>query len=242
MTIQAVILAGGLGTRLLPITETIPKPMISVAGAPYLEHQLRYLAQQGIGDVVLLTGHLGEQIESYFGDGRRLGMSIRYSKEPHPLGTGGAIENALPLLAESFLLLYGDSFLPIQYADVVNRLNESGALGVAVVFDNRVSDTSVKNNIALDPLDFVSRYDKTSGHKDLQYVEAGVSAFRRKAFDGAPHGVWSLEQDFFPELIRRHALAGLRTEHRFYDIGTPDRLAVIEEFFSHDHHANASSH
>lgn len=242
MTIQVVILAGGLGSRLLPITETIPKPMISVAGVPYLEHQLRYLAQQGFEDVVLLTGHLGEQIESYFGDGRRLGMTIRYSKEPHPLGTGGAIENARPLLAESFLLLYGDSFLRIQYADVVHRLNESRALGVAVVFDNRFADTSVKNNIALDAFDFVTRYDKTSGHRDLQYVEAGVSAFRRDAFDGAPRGVWSLEQDFFSELIRRRALAALRTEHRFYDIGTPDRLAVIEEFFSHDHHANASSH
>jgi len=242
MTIQAVILGGGLGTRLLPITEAVPKPMISVAGAPYLEHQLRYLKQQDITDVVLLTGYLGEQIESYFGDGARLEMSIRYSQEPSPLGTGGAIQNALPLLADSFLLLYGDSFLPIRYADVVNRLNHSAALGVVVACDNQVSDTSVKNNIALDEFDFVSRYDKTSGHMDLLYVEAGVSAFRREAWNGTPNDAWSLEQDLFPELIRKHALAGLRTRQRFYDIGTPDRLAVIDEFFRHDYHANASAH
>ena len=109
-----------------------------------------------------------------------------------------------------------------------------------VVYDNRVCDTSVKNNIALDELDFVQRYDKTGSAVDLHYVEAGVSAFHRQALDSAPAGVWSLEQELFPKLIGQHALAGLRTQQRFYDIGTPDRLAVIEKFFRNDYHANSS--
>lgn len=91
---QALILAGGLGTRLWPLTKEVPKPMVPVAGVPYLEHQLRLLARQGLQDVVMLTANLSEQIEEYFGDGRRLGLDIRYSREPEPLGTGGALRAA----------------------------------------------------------------------------------------------------------------------------------------------------
>src|SRR5687767_14814332 len=133
---QAVILAGGLGTRLGPITRAVPKSMVPVAGRPYLEHQLRLLQQQGITDVVLLTGYLGEQIEACFGDGRAWGLSVRYSREAVPQGTGGALRDAAGQLAESFLLIYGDSYLPIDYTAVGRRLADSSALGVAVVYDN----------------------------------------------------------------------------------------------------------
>src|ERR1051325_9126184 len=110
---QVVILAGGLGTRLWPLTKTGPKPMVPVAGLPYLEHQVRLFEKQSIRDVVMLTGYLGEQIEEYFGDGARWGMSIAYSREQQPLGTGGALREARHLLAETFVLIYGDSYLPI---------------------------------------------------------------------------------------------------------------------------------
>lgn len=118
---QVVILAGGLGTRLGSFTRKVPKPMVPVAGVPYLEHQLRLLARQSFRDVLLLTGHLGEQIESYFGNGGRLGLRIRYSREAQPLGTGGALRDARRHLAETFLLLYGDSLLPIEYAAAGRR-------------------------------------------------------------------------------------------------------------------------
>src|SRR6266567_9060405 len=91
---QTVILAGGLGTRLWPLTEAIPKPMVTVAGVPYLEHQLRLLAEQNLRDVLLLTGYLGEQIEAHFGEGERFGLRLEYSQEPSPLGTGGALRHA----------------------------------------------------------------------------------------------------------------------------------------------------
>jgi NDP-sugar pyrophosphorylase family protein len=227
---QAVILAGGLGTRLRPITETIPKPMVPVAGKPYLEHQLRELARQGVNDIVLLTGYLGEQVEQYFGDGAQLGLRIKYSKEPHPLGTGGAVRLAAALLEDDFLLIYGDSYLPVDYPAVLNTLRRSKAEGLLVVYDNRLGDTSVISNVNFDEATgMVTRYEKDG--EGLCYVEAGVLAFRKSVLgllSDAP--VVSLEKEVFPQLIARGALAGYSTTQRFYDIGTPDRLEAFEAY------------
>ena len=229
---QAVILAGGLGTRLGPLTRKMPKPMVPVAGVPYLEHQLRLLARQSFHDVLLLTGYLGEQIESYFGNGARLGLRLRYAREPRPQGTGGALRDARRDLAESFLLLYGDSLLPIQYAAAARRLKDSAALGAIVVYRDPAGETTVRPNVALDRSGLVTRYDKTSAvDPALEYVEAGVSCFRREALDLLPGaGPASFEECVFPRLIDRRQLAALPTAHRFYDIGTPERLRAIEEY------------
>jgi NDP-sugar pyrophosphorylase family protein len=228
---QAVILAGGLGTRLLPLTEVIPKPMVQVSGVPYLQHQLQLLADQDIRDIVLLTGYLGQQVENYFGDGASLNLRISYSREPSPFGTGGALRLARGLLQDSFLVIYGDSYLPIRYADAMERLASSGAEGLVVVYDNRLADTSVKNNIELDDGGYVSRYEKDSSDQ-LSFVEAGVLAFRRSVVDRMPEGIVSLEKEIFPKLIAAKKLAALVTTQRFYDIGTPDRLAAIGALFS----------
>jgi NDP-sugar pyrophosphorylase family protein len=233
---QTVILAGGLGTRLGALTRKIPKPMAPVAGMPYLEHQLRLLERQSLRDVLLLTGYLGDQIESYFGNGGQLGLRIRYSRERRPLGTGGALREARRLLDQSFLLMYGDSLLPIEYSGVARRLEDSAALGVIVVYRDPSGDTAVRPNVALDRSGLVARYDKTAAAgAGLEYVEAGVSCFRREVLDllpdGAPvAGPVSFEQCVFPCLIERRQLAGLPTLQRFYDIGTPDRLRVIEDY------------
>ncbi len=227
---QAVILAGGLGTRLGPLTRKIPKPMAPVAGAPYLEHQLRLLGEQSIRDIVLLTGYLGERIENYFGSGAALGLRIRYSRERQPLGTGGALREARRLLDDNFLLMYGDSLLPIEYAAAVRRLKDSAALGAIVVYRDAAGDTGVQPNVALDRSGLVSRYDKGGG-ADLEFVEAGVSCFRREVLDLLPAGgPASFEQNVFPRLIERRQLAALPTLQRFYDIGTPERLRAIEEY------------
>ena len=236
-----MILAGGLGTRLWPVTRDIPKPMAPVAGAPYLEHQLRLLQRQGILDILLLTGHLGDRIESYFGDGGRLGVQIRYSREPSPLGTGGALRRARSLLAERFLLIYGNSLLPIDYAAVYRTLEAAAVEGLVVVYDNRPIDTSVRNNIELDERGFVIRYDKSCADGDCHYVEAGVLAFDRSVVESIPEGVASLENDAFPKLIGRRQLFAYQTRQRFYDIGTPERLRAIETFLLNDHHQNSIS-
>jgi NDP-sugar pyrophosphorylase family protein len=240
---QAVILAGGLGTRLRPITETIPKPMAIVAGAPYLEHQLRLLARQDIRDVILLTGYLGEQIEDYFGDGGRLGVAIRYSMEPEPLGTGGALRLADALLAQSFLLLYGDSYLPIDYRAMMRRLETSAADGIVAVYDNRMGDTSVRNNIAIDARQNVTCYAKDAAAPcALEYVEAGVMAFRREVVGLiVPGRRVALEQEIFPLLIARGSLLAQVTTQRFYDIGTLERLQTIEDYFAYDYYPDAVS-
>jgi mannose-1-phosphate guanylyltransferase len=240
---QAVILAGGLGTRLGPATARTPKPMVPVAGVPYLEHQLRLLRRQSIHNIVLLTGYLGQMVEDYFENGRRLGLSIRYSREASPAGTGGAVRLAAHLLDEHFLVIYGDSYLPIDYRDVAQALDVSGAAGLVVVYDNRLADTSVRNNIAVDPEGFVVRYAKEAADDaTLAFVEAGVMAFRRSVVGLIPEGNVSLEKQLFPSLIAARQLRAYPTPQRFYDIGTPERLRVFEEYLSHDHHPDAFSH
>jgi NDP-sugar pyrophosphorylase family protein len=240
---QAVILAGGLGTRLGPITAQVPKPMVPVAGVPYLEHQLRLLERQSIRNVVVLTGYLGNMVEDYFGDGRRVGMSIRYSREPAPLGTGGALRLAAHLLDEQFLVIYGDSYLAIDYRDVAQSLDVSGATGLVVVYDNRLADTSVRNNIAVDAEGFVVRYDKEAADDaGLTFVEAGVLAFRRSIIGLIPEGIVSLEKQLYSNLIVARQLRAYRTSQRFYDIGTPGRLRAFEAYLSHDHHPDAFSY
>lgn len=231
---QTVILAGGLGTRLGALTRGMPKPMVPVAGVPYLEHQLRLLARQSFRDVLLLTGYLGDRIESYFGNGAHLGLRLRYVREPQPQGTGGALRDARRHLGESFLLLYGDSLLPIQYAAVTRRLKDSAALGAIVVYRDPAGETAVHPNVALDRSGLVTRYDKTAAaDAALEYVEAGVSCFRREVLELLPAaGPASFEQCVFARLVERRQLAAWPTAQRFYDIGTPERLRAIEEYLA----------
>ena len=239
---QAVILAGGLGTRLGPLTATLPKPMVPVAGVPYLRHQLLLLKRQSICDVLLLTGYLGQAIEDYFGDGGRLGLHLRYSRETTPVGTAGALRLARHLLEDRFLVIYGDSYLPIDYADVAHTLDASGAIGLVAVYRDRQGHTSVRSNIAVDADRFVTRYDKrATGDPSLEYVEAGVLAFRREVVSLIPEGIVSLEEQTYPQLIARRQLIAYPTSQRFYDIGTPERLRVIEDYLSHDYHPDTLS-
>src|SRR6266853_6505050 len=142
--LPVAILAGGLATRLRPITEKIPKSLVPVAGEPFLAHQLRLLRAQGVPRVVLCAGHLGEMIEREFGDGAAFGIELQYSFDgPKLLGTGGAIRQAMPLLGDSFFVLYGDSFLPIDYDAVAAAGRSSGQAALMTVFRNEGAwDTS----------------------------------------------------------------------------------------------------
>jgi len=176
--IQAVILAGGLGTRLRPLTETVPKPMVPIAGRPYLEYQIEYLHDQGITNIVLLTGYKAEYIEHHFGEGESFGVHIQYSKEEIPLGTGGALRHALGLLDGKFLLLYGDSFQPMRYVDCVTSFGKIGADACVVAYDN-AENTDVKNNVYVDERGVVILYDKTGVDPRLNMVEAGVSLYKK---------------------------------------------------------------
>ncbi len=230
---QAVILAGGLGTRLRPLTYEVPKPMVPICGRPYLEYQLELLRERGFADVLLLTGYLGEQIERHFGDGTAMKLRIRYSREETPVGTGGALRQAKGMLGETFLLLYGDSFLPIDYAALLGILDrEPAAQLVLTAYDNARGDTNVKNNLQVNAEGVVEAYEKDSANAALNYVEAGVIGVRREALTLLPETTpVSFENQLFPQLIAARRVRAYVTAQRFYDFGTPERLKEAEAFF-----------
>jgi NDP-sugar pyrophosphorylase family protein len=129
---QVAILVGGLATRLRPLTSSLPKAMLPIKGKPFLEYQVALLNYHNVRDIVLCVGYLKEKIKDYFGDGGKLGVNIQYSEEEELLGTAGALKNAELLLEDEFLLLNGDSYLPVDYAQPLNQLKASGELGLMV--------------------------------------------------------------------------------------------------------------
>ena len=231
---QAVILAGGLGNRLKPVTETIPKVLVPVAGKPFLRYLLKMLTERGIDDIVLCVGHLKEQVQEYFGDGRKLGMRIQYSEETGKLlGTAGALKQAQGLLQDYFLLLNGDTYLPINYRSVERAFLKSGKKAVMVVYGNR-DNTGVRNNVALDG-SLVARYDKRGADPNLKYVEAGALIMKREVLELVKLGqAVSLEEGIYPALIGQREVAAFVTEQRFYDIGTPEQLKEFEAYLTGD--------
>lgn len=227
---QVVILAGGLGTRLRPMTEQMPKPMVPVRGRPFLLNIVEHLVAQGFRDQLMLLGYKGEQVQEFFGDGSRFDAHISYAREQFPLGTAGAIRNAFDQLESEFLLLYGDSFLPIDYRAVESAFRAVPCEGLVVGYDNTVADTGVRNNLAVDANGYVLCYDKTKAAPDLKYVEAGVLCLKRELFAPLITGqVVSLENELYPQLIARRTLRALVTRQRFFDIGTPGRLEEFAE-------------
>lgn len=234
---QFVVLAGGLGTRLYPLTEKIPKPIVRVAGRAYLEWQLLELKALGAKRVLLLTGHLGEQILAEFGDGTGLGLKIQYSRELSPLGTGGALRLALPMLDEQFVLLNGDSFLPMDFGHLVED-PIAKCRAVIVGFRNSPA-TPVPNNLKVES-DRVVAYQKNGGLENgFQCVDAGVYLLRKNVIKAESLGPFSVESLWGP-LIAEKQLGVHMVSQRFFDIGTPERLKEFEEFV-HDHFKNAVS-
>ena len=159
---QALILAGGEGTRLKPITEKIPKPMVEINGKPFIEHQLELLAKNRITEVILCVGYLWEHFEKYFGNSFTSGsgakLNLKYSVEPRLVGTGGAVRLAEKLVDDFFFLIYGDSFLPIDYQHLGDLILKNDVIGVISVYDNQ--DKIVNNNMQVDADGFLVDYNK----------------------------------------------------------------------------------
>lgn len=228
--LPVAILAGGLATRLKPITEKIPKSLVSVAGEPFLAHQLRLLRAQGIRRAVLCVGHLGEMIEREFGDGREWGVELAYSFDgPALLGTGGALRQALPLLGRAFFVLYGDSYLPIDFAPVAEHWKHSGLLGMMTVFRNDGAwDTS---NVWFEQGQ-IWRYDKRDRAPQMRYIDYGLGVFSAAAFhDWSDHAAFDLA-DVQRQLVARGLLAGHEVHERFYEIGSHAGLAELESLLT----------
>jgi MurNAc alpha-1-phosphate uridylyltransferase len=225
--LPVAILAGGLATRLRPITERIPKALVEVAGRPFIAWQLELLAGYGVREVVLCIGYLGEMLEAEVGDGAPYGLRVRYQYDgPRLLGTGGAIRQALPLLGEAFQVLYGDSYLPIDYAAVGRAFRESGQAGLMTVFHNRGQwDTS---NVEFDPAaGRIVTYDKHHRTPAMEYIDYGLSAFRADVFAAYGDEPFDLAR-VQHELAARGELAGFVAPERFYEIGSHEGLAELD--------------
>jgi len=227
---QAIILAGGLGTRLKPLTKKVPKVMVPVQGEPFIVHLLRLLNKNGIHRVVLCIGYLGEQVKDYLGNGEGLGITIRYSKEREGLlGTGGALRQARNLLDESFYVVNGDTYLPINYNEVERAFINCGKKALMAVYDNK-ENSGVRNNVALDSLTVI-RHQKDKFTPALKYADAGLLILNREVLDFIKDGSSiSLEEGLYPSLIEQGELSAYITEQKFYDIGTPEHLRAFEEF------------
>jgi NDP-sugar pyrophosphorylase family protein len=221
-----VILAGGLATRLRPVTEKIPKSLVKVADRPFLAYQLELLRANQITEVLLCVCHLGELIEQEFGDGASYGIRIRYSYDkPTLLGTGGAIRNAIPLLPESFFILYGDSYLPIDYQSVAQSFAASGRLAMMTVFANQ--NAWDKSNVWFEQGE-IRLYSKQRRLPQMRHIDYGLSVCRRSLFEGRPK-VFDLAS-LFEILSEKRALAGFEVTQRFYEIGSPEGLQEFLRF------------
>jgi len=223
--IPVAILAGGLATRLRPITGKIPKSLVPVAGKPFLAHQLKLLHARGIRRAVLCIGHLGEMIQRDFGN-EAFGVKLDYSFDGEKLlGTGGAIKRALPLLGKEFFVLYGDSYLPIDYAPLAEFFHHSGKLGLMTVYRNEGKyDTS---NVVFAGGEIVV-YDKKIRSPEMRHIDYGLSLFKASVFDS-----YSADQildlaEVMAKLIREKQLAGYEVPERFYEMGSPAGLAELE--------------
>lgn len=225
---QAVVLAGGLGTRLGEMTRSVPKPMVPVNGRPFLEYEIALLRRSGVRDLVLCVGYLGGVVEDYFGDGQCFGVTIRYVYDfPRLLGPAGALRKAAPLLEDSFLVTYGDAYLRMDYHRMMTLLLKSHSLGVMAVYKNNnrhgKSDLEVRDG-------FVMRYDKKNSGKGMVWINYGVTALMKKALELIPQRGTCGEEEFYGKLVARRELLAYPVRSRFYEIGTPTSLLEFEEY------------
>jgi NDP-sugar pyrophosphorylase family protein len=225
------ILAGGLATRLRPMTEKIPKALIEIAGQPFLAHQLRLLRSRGLRKAVLCVGHCGEMVEQEFRDGSRSGIDLSYSYDgPELLGTGGALKKALPFLGKNFLVLYGDSYLPIDYAEPARAFLASGKPGLMTVFRNE--GRWDRSNVCFAD-DVIRSYDKKQQTPEMQYIDYGLGVLNADALSGWEDNKAFDLADVYRDLIARNELAGYEVKQRFYEIGSPEGLAELDALLRH---------
>ena len=225
MIAPVAILAGGLATRLRPITETIPKSLVDVCGEPFVAHQLRLLRSRGIGDVVLCVGYRGEEIEQVVGSGSAFDLQVRYAFDGEQLlGTGGAVRRALNMLGDEFFVLYGDSYLPCDYQAVLGSFRASSKLALKTVYRNEGQyDTS---NVQYEA-GAIRRYDKSVRSPAMHHIDYGLGVFRREAFADVSDGVRLDLAQIYQSLLAKGQLAGFELAQRFYEIGS---VAGLEEF------------
>jgi D-glycero-D-manno-heptose 1,7-bisphosphate phosphatase len=219
---QALVLVGGRGTRLGALTDETPKPMLDVAGRPFLEYQLDFLRLAGIEEIIFCSGYLAETLQCHFGDGERFGVRIRHSIEREPAGTGGAVKLAAAQLQELFFVLNGDTIFEADLPRLGAALRENPAAAGAVAL-REIAEVGRFGQVCLEG-DRVAGFAEKSG-TGRGLINGGVYCLRREAVQLLPTGPSSLERDLFPVLAQQHRLLGLPFTGYFLDIGLPETLA-----------------
>jgi NDP-sugar pyrophosphorylase family protein len=230
MSLPAVVLAGGLGTRLRAVTGQLPKSLVDVAGRPFAVHQIELLRRNQITDITFLVGHRGEAIANALGDGGEWGVRLRYVFDgPRLLGTGGALRAALPQLADPFFVLYGDSYLDCDYRGIAHAFSIAGQRALMTVYrnENRWDSSNVLFSNGR-----IIRYDKRAHSPEMRHIDYGLGVFRHGAFsdlvDGEPVDLATVYQG----LLARNDLAGYEVSTRFYEIGSPAGLDETRRYLA----------
>jgi NDP-sugar pyrophosphorylase family protein len=228
--LTVAILAGGRATRLGQLTENTPKSLLELNREPFAIHQLRLLHARRIRRVVLCVGHLGTLIQRAIGNGEALGLQVDYSFDgDSPLGTAGAIRNALEQLGKSFFVMYGDSYLPCDYEAIGQAFESSGKLGLMTVFRNEGKWDS--SNVEFDGCQILA-YSKINRTPHMRYIDYGLGVFRAEAFAGLQPGRPSDLAEVYSDLLQRGQLAAFEVTERFYEIGSPGGLRETAEFLA----------
>lgn len=226
---QAVILAGGRGTRLLPLTKTLPKPMIPFHGKPFLEYLVNLLREQGFERVLLLLGYRADVVREYFGDGSGFGLDVQYSVTGADDLTVHRMRTAAPQLDPSFLLLYCDNYWPLQMDRLWERYVSADVPALITVYSNK--DGYTRDSVIVDEDGYVRMFDRTRTAAGLGGVEIGFALLERSVLGLMPTEDALFEEAVYPQLAASRQLAAHVTDHRYYSVGSIDRLPLTEEFF-----------
>ena len=226
--LQAVILAGGRGTRLGSITDDIPKPLVPINGRPFLGYLLEQLRKQEVTDVILLVGYLADQIRDYCGDGSEWGLRVRCVESPLEAETGQRLKDAAAYLEPHFFLMYCDNYWPMHLPRMWDQFRQSDSLAMITVYSNR--DQSTLNNVRVDQNGLVSTYDRHRTNGGLNGVEIGYTILSREVLDRLPDENVTFSHAVYPGLAVDELLQAHETGHRYYSIGSADRLAATEAF------------
>jgi histidinol-phosphate phosphatase family protein len=228
---QAVILAGGRGTRLSPLTDVRPKPMIEIHGKPFLEYLVEMLREQGFERVLLLLGYLPEVVQNHFGDGGKWGIQIDYSVSAVENDTGRRVKLAAPQIDECFLLMYCDNYWPMQMDKMWERFVQANVPAMITVYRNE--DRYTTNSVKVDGDGYVAVYDKSRTSPDLQGVEISYAILKKSLLDMLPEEDNVLfETAVYPPLAVNRQLAAYVTDHRYYSVGSLGRLPLTESFLA----------
>ena len=227
---QVVILAGGRGERLRPLTDTRPKPMIEFHGKPFLQYLIEMVRESGFTRCLLLLGYMPEAIQEFFGDGRRFGIEIEYAVSAPEYDTGRRLELAESRIDPVFLLMYCDNYWPMRFEEMWTQFTASGAPALVTVYRNR--DRYTRDNLRVDDDGAVALYDRSRTAQNLSGVDIGFLILKRSVLDLLSDRNESFEAVVYPKLAAQRQLQAYQTDHRYYSVGSLERLPATDEFLA----------